>query len=350
MMQNNSISIDNQKYREICIFIDEYCRKTLDNCIAKTNYTPNEIAIQYAAIQSLFKNGKDPDYKNRSVPVAYSLIYLPRRIMAMISVLEILSLANIEDPKTVLDIGSGTDATSIGLGIYFSIVKSIEKICVTALEPSLKMIEMSKYEPKVKLQHIEVNHHLKNINDIMLSYQTLRPERVNEENAFDIITFSASFPHELREDEWWIDLLKKIKFLSSKQSGICIVIEPQGKINQLFERGSGIELEEKQRNAVAIANLLRICQKAGWYVAFISLKSTLCCVKNKNLTLQNLTELKRKLLAETDLPEKCLPGLRFPLTAWNLDPKYDEVVIILSRKRLIIDYQNMVILEPESEL
>jgi SAM-dependent methyltransferase len=350
MRQDDSIIIDNQKYREICIFIDEYCSQKIASYMTKINYDRNEIAISYAAIQKIFKNGKDPDYNNPSVPVAYSLIYLPRRIMAMISVLEILSLANIETPKTVLDIGSGTDAVSIALGIYFSMIKPIEKIRVTALEPSLKMIDMAKCKPKANFQHIEVDHQLKDIDDIMSNHQTLRSEQARWENTFDMITFSASFPHKSREDKWWIDLLKTIKSLSSKQSGICIIIEPQGKINQLFENDSEIGFEEKQRNAAAIANLLEICQKAGWHIAFTTLNSTLSCVDNKNLPLLNLTKIKRDLLAETDLSRRNLPGWNLPSVSWNLDNKYDEIVLVLSREKLISDRQNFVILRPESEL
>lgn len=210
--------------------------------------------------------GREPDYDRPGFPLVYALKYMPRRV---VSIYGALLRANL-NPKSVLDVGSGTGATALALDL----LNLAGHVILTGIEPSGEMIcfsECSRYRDRVSSTHRQSS-----IADF--------PEVGPGLEAFDLAVLSAALPYAFDD---WQPIMTAIGNYQGKESKTILVIEPDAKQNLL---------DSFRRRLAA----------RGWPTA------TFCChdlpevIKNESLPLRDMQDVCRRLGLEAE-----------PRTWWN---------------------------------
>jgi RNA-directed DNA polymerase len=118
VIRQRALNFNDDYYNYWCQKVDNYVAATLINYIEQENVSNQQIIEGFEELKKL-KCGKDPDYDLIGVPIAYTFLYTSRKIIAMTAILlHYFQTDNVYIPKTLLDIGSGTDAVSIALGLF----------------------------------------------------------------------------------------------------------------------------------------------------------------------------------------------------------------------------------------
>ncbi len=290
-----SLEFNNEDYIHWCETVDEY----LDNMTV--NYI-NNIRQYIENIKECIQQGfdeleklrrkEDPNYNLPGIPIAYAFMYLPRKIMAVTAVLSHYFRSETAPiPGQILDVGSGSDAVSIALGLFRRKIP----FKITAIEPSNCMREFSVFKPT--LPNLEISNVYGLLGDWFTNLQ---------DNHYDLIFMSLILQNSFlkKPNDWWFDWTKDL-YQASTNNARLILIEPVVKK----------DLIEKMKLAM---------ESSGWILGEEILLSDLFPhVSNKKYILNKLTKLKEKLIDNY---------WKYPVESWNTYYKYDEIIHIYSKR------------------
>jgi len=241
-----------------------------------------KLAVQHISIRAgdlsdeleELRLGREPDYNRPGFPLVYALKYMPRRVVSIFGALLRADL----NPKSVLDVGSGTGATALALDL----LNLARHVNLTGIEPSGEMIsfsECSRYRDRVSSTHRKSS--IANLPKVCPGLE-----------AFDLAVFSAALPYAFDD---WEPIMAAIGNYQGRESRTILVIEPDAKQ----------ELLDSFRRRLAAR---------GWPTA------TFCChdlpevIKNESLALRDMQSVCQRLGLETE-----------PKTWWN--PPDDHFLI-----------------------
>lgn len=178
-------------------------------------YGPTAEAIGLACSElGKLKSGSEPDYNVPHIGLVYAFTYLPHRAS---SVAGALSYLDLPQPDSILDIGSGCDAISLGLRLAYPEGHPN----VTCVEPAGPMLDFG----KILSLNLTRTH-------LPLTTAELRTlEDSIEGEPFDLVTYSACFPS-------WPDPaeLRQLAALTKgalRDGGAALIIEPRYKAGAL---------------------------------------------------------------------------------------------------------------------
>lgn len=154
--------------------------------------------------------GREPDYDMPGLPLIYALRYMPRRIVSIFG--SLLSVLDGWYPKAVLDIGSGTGATSFALDL----LNLPRHINLSGLEASQEMIRFA--ECSRLWQRVSTTYTQRSITELA---------RCNFDfSGFDLVVLSACFPYDFDD---WDPLITILGDYEVQQSKMILVVEPEAK-------------------------------------------------------------------------------------------------------------------------
>lgn len=159
--------------------------------------------------------GREPDYELPGLPLVYALKYMPRRVISVYG--SLLSLLGEWYPRSVLDIGSGTGATTLALDL----LNLPRHTHLMGIEPSEEMIEFaesSRYRYRVSSRYAQGS-----LADLAKGDISLRP--------FDLLVFSTCLPY--RFDDW-DPLMTVIGEYRGQENKKILVVEPDAKDDLLI--------------------------------------------------------------------------------------------------------------------
>ncbi|MFP4692226.1 MAG: reverse transcriptase domain-containing protein [Halothece sp.] len=290
VIRQRALNFNDDYYNYWCQNIDNYVSRTLINYIEQENVSNQKIIEGFEELKKL-KRGQDPDYDLIGVPVAYTFLYISRKIIAMTAILlHYFQTDNIYIPKTVLDIGSGTDAVSIALGLFR---KNIA-LQVTAIEPSSCMRRFASYGAQFP------NVAVRNISGSIENWS-----RKLGEESYDLIILSSvlqnSFKNE--DDDWWLQWTQDL-YEKSTSFGRLIIVEPSVKAN----------LMQRMKGAM---------EEVGWHLnEELNLSDLLPQVSRKGKVLEQLTSLQEQLIGDYS---------PWSVRSWNTHHTYDEYIYIYQK-------------------
>lgn len=290
VIRQRALNFNDDYYNHWCDVIDKYCCLIINNYIENENISIQEMQQGFDELEKL-RQGKDPNYNLSGVPIAYAFMYLPRKIIAMTAILcHFFTEDKVFIPKNLLDVGSGTDAVSIALGLFRKNI-SLE---ITAIEPNEYMRRFAICKPNFPSLNID------NVTgSIGYWYEHL------SENYYDLIIMSSVLQNSFKkkEDEWWLRWTKDL-YEGSTKRGKVIIIEPNVKIQSM----------NKMRWAM---------QYIGWNLEEeLKLSDLLPQVSYKGRTLANLTGLKEKLIGNY---------WQWNVESWNTHYRYEEYIHIYGK-------------------
>jgi|GEM_PF-2709756 len=222
--------------------------------------------------------GREPGYDMPGLPLVYALKYTPRRVISVLG--SLLTVVDDRYPTTVLDIGSGTGATTLALDL----LNAPRHISLLGIEPSREMIafaQCSQFRARVSARYEQGS-----VADGSLSRTSLEP--------FDLLVFSACFPYGFSD---WVGLCGALGDYDDHPGKMILVVEPEAKADLLdsFERR---------------------LRAGGWPT------QTFCChdlpelIKRDDLPLKKMQEVWKRIGS---------PGSTPPRTWWN--PPDDKFLI-----------------------
>ena len=290
VIRQRALKFNDDYYNYWCQNIDNYVARTLINYIEQENVSHQQIIEGFEELNKL-KRGQDPDYDLIGVPVAYTFLYISRKIIAMTAILlHYFQTDNVYIPKTVLDIGSGTDAVSIALGLFRNNIA----LQVTAIEPSSCMRRFASYG--AQFQNVAV----RNISGSIENWS----QKLGEE-SYDLIILSSVLQNSFKDkdDDWWLKWTQDL-YEKSTSFGRVIIIEPWIKA----------KLMQQMKGAM---------EEVGWHLnEELNLSDLLPQVSRKGKALEQLTSLKEELVGSY---------LPWSVSSWNTHHKYDEYIHIYQK-------------------
>ncbi|HLP88880.1 MAG TPA: reverse transcriptase domain-containing protein [Nostocaceae cyanobacterium] len=290
-IRRRSLKFDDQDYNNWCIVVDQYVNEIIINYIDSIS---TEVDNVIECIQKGFnelgklRQGQDPNYDLPGVPVAYAFQYLPRKIIAMTAVLShYFREENVPVPNRILDVGSGTDAVSIALGLF----RQTMPFQITAIEPCSYMRRFAMFRPNLP------NLHISNVPGLLGTWFY----DLNN-NYYNLICMSSILQNSFKKfpDSWWLKWTNDL-YKASTNNARLILIEPHSKG----------ELIKKMKWSM---------ESSGWRLKEELLLSDLFPnIANKKRELQQLTLLKQQLIGSY---------WRYSVESWNINTKYNEFIQI----------------------
>jgi len=177
--------------------------------------------------------GSEPDYNDPAVVAAYAFKHLARRVTSLLGALMFLDERAL--PQRVLDIASGSDATSIALHLRFP----GRRMIVDTVEPSREMRTLGdQFDLGAGLA---LNRRSGTFTDIVSGGLRLDP------GAYDLIVMSTGFPYDTDwDDEFWNSLVGRMAVAAAEASTV-IAIEPQAKARILVGSEMAFRATERFR-------------------------------------------------------------------------------------------------------
>jgi SAM-dependent methyltransferase len=201
--------------------LDEQLESATRDYVRSRSLSAGDIASGFSELARL-RTQQEPDYSHAGLPVAYAFRYLPKRVACIVAALT--RLPDPGCPRRVLDIGSGSGATSIAMGLLGPDLP----IEIDAVEPSPSMRAFAQCFPLDS--HISLSQSSGTLEKIVAGDITLGPE------GYDLIMMSACLPYDSRVARcpaaWqrW----------AASSSAALIAIEPQAKAAQLGQLGKSL--------------------------------------------------------------------------------------------------------------
>jgi RNA-directed DNA polymerase len=290
IIRQRSLNFNDDHYFYWCKNVDKYCCLIINKYIENENISVQEIREGFDELNKL-KQRKDPDYDLSGVPVAYAFMYLPRKIIAMTATLcHFFKEDKVFIPKNLLDVGSGTDAVSIALGLFRHKIN----LNITAIEPNEYMRRFAICKPNfpnLKIENVK--------GSIGYWHKPL------SENYYDLIIMSSVLQNSfyMKYNDWWLKWTKDL-YEASTKLGKVIIIEPSMKFESM----------NKMRSAM---------EDVGWNLQEeLKLSDLLPQVSRKGRVLENLTELKKELIGSY---------WQWDVKSWNTYHKYNEYIHIYGK-------------------
>ena len=126
VIRERSLKFNNEDYQNWSSEIDSFLVEVVNKYIDAENISVEAVKTGFDELKKL-RQKTDPDYNQSGVPVAYTFLYLPRKIIATTAILShYFREDNALIPHQVLDIGSGTNAVSIALGLFRRLYQTCE--------------------------------------------------------------------------------------------------------------------------------------------------------------------------------------------------------------------------------
>jgi len=225
------------------------------------------------------KMGREPDYSKPGFALLYALRYMPRRTISILGSLN-ATLTN-RYPATVLDVGSGTGASTLAL----ELLDAPRHIFLSGLEQSAEMIAFAQGVPARR--RVSTHFSQGSLLDVMGS--------MLEEKRFELIVLSAALPYEFDQ---WSTVSDAFGRYESNESTMILIVEPESKADFL----DALEKKFKAK---------------GWPTL------RLCChdlpdiLKENDLPLREMKDLAKRLGLEEDV---------FPIRSW-WNPPDDRFLI-----------------------
>ncbi len=186
--------------------------------------TDDELAAGFSALANL-RRGAEPNYEERGLGTAYLLYYLAKRAANFA-----IGASAIELPLgtvRVLDIGAGTNAATLSLGICLP----SRQFEIWAVEPSAEMAAAGNTAVR-SLPNATVHPVAATLDDVL-------QQRVLELQEFDLVCMSAMLPYgwEIPAKTDRVELGEAF-LLRVAPGGTLLVVEPGAKVRELakFER------------------------------------------------------------------------------------------------------------------
>ena len=299
-----SLKFDDECYNNWREKVDEYVtciiNKYIDSISPEVPDLDKCIKAGFDELKKL-KNGEDPNYDLPGVPVAYAFQYLPRKIIAMTAVLShYFRTENVPIPKKILDVGSGTDAVSIALGLF----RQRMRFQITAIEPCSYMRQFAMFRPR--LPNLQIDNQNGRVGDW---FEDL------SRDYYHLIFMSSILQNSFKKysDSWWSEWTSDL-YQASTMNARLILIEPAAKATLIYRMKSAME-------------------DSGWELNEQLLLSDLfpkVTVNSKRCELPQLTNLKQQLVGNY---------YRYPVQSWNTAPtyKYNEVIHIYSKQKIFTE-------------
>ena len=200
--------------------LDTHLAAAIELDLTQRGLTPADIARGYSELGKL-RRTEEPDYNARGVAVAYAFSYFTQRALSV--ALAVSQFDELPNPLRVLDIGSGTGAASVGLGLALP----GWTIHVVAVEPAAEMREQA----AVYAGHFVTSQeaHAGTLEDV------LDREILTTEEAFDLVILSAALGYGDGRKFSRLEVTKRGLALQRRfsPSGRVLVIEPNSKTRQL---------------------------------------------------------------------------------------------------------------------
>lgn len=302
MARDLALKFDNKLYELWSGVIDQYLEQAVIDYVANENITNEDIKNGFEELKKLkpingrdYKQRQDPDYNQVGVPVAYTFLYLPRKIMAATAILtHYFGQKNSRIPYNILDIGSGTNAVSIAIGLFLFTDKI--NINLTALEPSHYMRHFCSYQPN--FSHLNISYREGMVGEW---------QDVLHSNYYELIFMSSVLQNSFndQQDTWWEDRCREL-YNCCKNNGTFIIVEPNAKMDLLN-------------------SLVNAMQKIGWSFKERLFLSNLLPKVSKNdelIKMQKLTDLKKEYKCDYH---------NYSVCNWNPNPKYNEIIYIFEK-------------------
>ena len=194
--------------------LDDQLTFAIRRYIRRKSLTPDQIAAGFAELCGL-REGREPDYTRPGLPVAYAFRYLPKRVACILG-----ALTRIEHrgwPRRVLDIGSGSGATSVALNLL-AYDGSLE---IDAVEPSRAMRDFAELFPLDS--NVALHHFVGDLERVMAGNLRLRFK------DYDLLVMSACLPYNLRVEGQLAMWLRS----DASFCGAIVAIEPEAKAEQI---------------------------------------------------------------------------------------------------------------------
>ena len=177
--------------------------------------------------------GSEPDYNDSAVVAAYAFKYLARRVTSLLGALMFLDDRAL--PHRVLDVASGSDATSIALHLRFP----GRSMSVDAVEPSREMRTLGDQFDLGAGR--AVSRKPGTFRDIVSGGLGLDP------GAYDLIVMSTGFPYDTDwDDDFWNSLAARMAAAAAEASTV-IAIESQAKARILVRSEMAFRATERFR-------------------------------------------------------------------------------------------------------
>ena len=293
VIRQRSLKFNDKDYQNWSNVIDDYLVQVVNTYIKDENISVDEVKTGFDELKKL-REKVDPDYNQSGVPVAYTFLYLPRKIMAATAILShYFREDNALIPHKVLDIGSGTNAVSIALGLFRKDIN----ISLTALEPNDYMRHFCLYQPQFP------NMEITQINGAIG-----KCDNIPEERNYDLVFMSSVLQNRFQSESvsWWDEWTSDL-YVSTKRNGKLIIVEPLVKGNLIQK----MDLSMK---------------KTGWILKEeLFLSNLFPNVSIKQHGLSHLTNLRNNMVGDY------YQYHNFPVSVWNTYHRYDEVIYIYQK-------------------
>lgn len=223
--------------------------------------------------------GREPDYDMPGLPLAYALRYMPRRVVSVLG--SLLSVLGRWQPRSVLDVGSGTGATAVALDL----LNLSSHVNLLGIEPSPEMILFS--ECSRCRDRVSATYRQSSLADLAKDTTPLE--------LFDLLVFSACFPYGFDD---WSPVLAALGDYQGQESKMMLVVEPDVKGDLL-------------------ATFQRRLRSRGWPTKTFWSRDFPDSIKDNDLPLPEMEDVWRRV----GLDESCMPR-----TWWN--PPDDKFLVV----------------------
>ncbi len=158
---------------------------------------------------------REPAYNMPGVPLIYALRYMIRRVTSIVGALARVSGARYA--TSVLDVGSGTGATTVALDL----MNMPRHISLVGVEPNTEMTEFAEY---LRLTRVSARYLPRPLADLAELQRSL--DRVH------LVVFSATFPYGFDD---WSALADALGNYEEHEDKLILAIEPDAKSGLLDE-------------------------------------------------------------------------------------------------------------------
>jgi SAM-dependent methyltransferase len=312
-----------QDWKNFVLRVDEHVARAITSYQCDRQYTTYDIVAAFNELSKLARS-QESDYNKRAMALAYSLTYLPRKVCMIAAVLSKI-LARDYRPTRVLDIGSGTGASTLALSLLYndSTLEIIE------IEPSQEMQDFCEYLPIPD----SINR-----SPVEGCLEELVANRVYvPQGSCDLIILSSCLQpsHERLNSGWWSTLSEAITRLASK-TAMVVSIEPDVKSRLsrlLFEAMQGFQwdfflqtssssLTESVRRKVILPETTRITRDLY--------RATYRAGLGELLDRRYISNFPDDQIV-VDESGAMIPG-PYPVSSWNSTPSYWESIIVFGRE------------------
>lgn len=197
--------------------IDKRLNDALSQYVKKLELYTDEWTRACNALAALrAPQSRDPDYSVKGIAAAYAFRYMPHRVSSLMGTFAVAPYLR-KAPRRVLDLGSGSDATSMALSLAYP----GDEIEVMAVDTS---VDMRCFGECLRLGTVSRSYEQLSLDDVVSG------KIPAVFGWFDLVVMSACFGyvHQNRSETFWDGLAAALYELTDSPSTV-MVIEPKAK-------------------------------------------------------------------------------------------------------------------------